>query len=61
MNKLHFEINQKESQNIEFKKEWDDLEVESKLDYADNFVKNHDKRLTHDEVFSNVRSRISKI
>jgi len=34
-------------------------DVENKLDEADNFVKNNSKRLTHDEVFGNLRRNIN--
>lgn len=61
MNKNFRELIEKELQNPEFKKELDDLEVENKLDYADDFAKNHNERLIHDEVFYNIRLRISKI
>lgn len=61
MNKNFRKSLEKELENPEFKKEWDDLDIGSKLDYANHFAKNHDERLTHDEVFNNVRSRISKV
>lgn len=33
-------------------------EIESKLDEADNEAKNTSKRLTHDEVFNDVREKL---
>jgi len=34
-------------------------DVENKLDEADNFAQNNSKRLTHDEVFGNLRRNIN--
>lgn len=61
MSNKFIESLEKELQNPDLKKEWDDLEVENKLDYADDFAKNHNERLSHDEVFKNARSRINKV
>ena len=37
------------------------MDIESKLNHADDFAINNDERLTHDEIFNNVRLRISEV
>lgn len=48
-------------QYVGFKKELIGLHIENKLDQADDFSKNHDKRLSHDEVFNSIRLKLNNI